>query len=203
MPKLQVPSSIKASRNAVLEAFLLVVIGILFYFFLLTPKLAEVKSKQAQLDSLDTRRQSLESDVKTLQDLSQHLIQSSADVSRLDQALPLNERGIRTQMLLQQLFSSSAVSVGDISVNETGGGVDAGNLALLENPFAVQRSLNSLTVNVSVGGSFGQLVDLLKKLENYGRIMDVSALSLSAGSNGQLDMKLTFTMYYFAPASAP
>ncbi len=201
LPKFEAPVSIKASRNAITEIVLLLIVAGLFYWFLLSPKMAEVKLKQAEADKFTEQKQSIQQDVATLKKLSEDLKESGDDLVHLDQALPLEERQVRTQLLLDQLIRSSGLFVGDISVNDPQETVVAGNKALLKNPFGVPRSLGMLTVNASVSGNFDQLLDLIKKLENYGRLMDISTLNLSAGSGGVLNMKLTFTMYYFGTSS--
>jgi Tfp pilus assembly protein PilO len=213
--KLQVPSAVKASKNSLLAITALLIVGFLFYWFLLSPKLAEVTAKKADAVKFDSQKQGVEGDVSALQDLSQDLGQHEQDISHLDQALPLTELQLRTQLLMDRLVSSSGVLVGDISISAGNDQVVAGNVATLKNPFGLKRGLNVVSVNVAVSGNFGQLMDLIRRLENYGRIMDIVSVQISAGSSNapassapgtagaaqpaesQLSMHLTLNTYYF------
>lgn len=184
-------------RNAMVELVLLIIVAGLFGWFLILPKKAELDQTQKSLDEITAQRTKLEGQVQTLQELSQKLGSSGQDVTKLDEALPLEERQVRTQMLLEALVNSSGVLVGDISIAPPSSGVSAGDLAALKDPYALKRTLQPIAVNISVNGTFAQLMDLLHKLEGYGRIMDTNSLTVSAGDQGTLDMKLSLDTYYF------
>lgn len=199
LPNLSVSPSIKAARNSIIEIILCLVIAALFYWFLLAPKLAQVSVKRAELTQIKSQRDSVESDAKALEALSKSVSSNREQIDHLDEALPLNEREIRNQMLIEELANSSGATLGSISMNNTGNSVAAGNLALLKDPFAVKRVLGVLNISMSVKGNINQLLDLIKKIENYGRIMDINSLDLSAGEKDQLDVRLSMQSYYFGP----
>jgi len=91
------------------------------------------------------------------------------------------------------------VTVGNINISSSPGGMVAGNTAVLANPYAAKRSLQTINGTIYVIGSFNQLQALLEKLETSGRLIDVNTLAIDQGSAGNLDMSLTFKAYYLAP----
>ena len=184
-------------QGAIFEIVLLLIIGVLFYFFLLAPKMAEVAQKQSQLAQIQSQKDSIDKDAKALNDLNAQLASNADDFALLDQALPLEERQVRTQKLFEEIVKSSGTLIGDITVSTPAESILAGNVQLLKDPYASQRSLKTLNVGISVSGTMSQLLDLIKKLENYGRIMDISSVDFSSSKSDVLDLKLSLFTYYF------
>ncbi len=199
LPKIQMPAGIQNSRNALVEIVLLIIVAVLFQWFIIGPKVGAVAAEQQQLDGLRKQASSTLGSLQTLKDLSSKLATNSADVKNLDEALPLEQRSVRLVMLLQNIAQSAGVVVTDVGVD--GAGDSAGIPSLVSDPYSAQRSLQPTSLSLSVTGTMSQLVDLLKKLETYGRIMDISSLSLTPDKNSTLDMKLNMTTYYFVPAA--
>lgn len=206
IPKLQVPVALQQSKNSVFAIIALLIAGFMFYKFLLSPKLKEVSVRETDLAAVLEEKAGVEGDVKALKDLSLKLNQNPRDINRLDQALPLTERQLRTQLLMEQLVSSSGLVIGDLTVSSQTDQVVAGNLAYLNNPYGAKRALGVISVSMSVNGSFDQMLGLIQKLENYGRIMDISSIDLSGpGSDpgidpllaSQLSMRLLLNTYYY------
>ncbi|HYV33500.1 MAG TPA: type 4a pilus biogenesis protein PilO, partial [Candidatus Limnocylindria bacterium] len=65
--------------------------------------------------------------------------------------------------------------------------------------YAPTRSLQKLSGTVYVIGTFSQLEAFLRKLENSGRIIDVSDLAIDPGTDGNLNLRVSIASYYFAP----
>ncbi len=187
------------SRNSLFEVGLLVIICILFVWFILLPKKAEVDQKNADLAKVQDQENKIASQLTTLQSLINSLPSNSQNIVTLDQVMPLDGNAIRLQLLIQSLAGSVGVTVGSLNVSPAPGGMITGNAALLANPYGVTRSLQTMNGSLYVIGSFGQLQALLKKLENSGRLIDVDTMEIGQGIIGNLTMTLTFKAYYLAP----
>jgi Tfp pilus assembly protein PilO len=189
----------KPSRNSLFEVGLLVIICVLFVWFVLLPKNAEVNKKSGDLDNIQQQQKDLDSKLTTLQTLIGSLPSNSQNIAILDQAIPLDGNAIRLQLLIQYLADSVGVTVGNLTVSAGPNGMVAGNAALSANPYGVKRSLQTMTGSLYVIGSFNQLQALLKKLESSGRLIDVDTLAIDQGSAGNLNMAVTFKAYYLGP----
>lgn len=188
----------QGQRNSIIEIILLIIVGVLFYFFLVSPKHGEMAKKQEVYDAAQARLGALKTDADALQALADQLDGEKDNIKLLDQALPLTEWKIRTQLLLQKILSYSGVLVGDVSVDSSGPAIASGDLNLLKDPYSVSRSVVPIHIALNLSGSFDQLYDALKKLESYGRLIDISTISLdSANQDGSLNLRLNGTTYYF------
>jgi Tfp pilus assembly protein PilO len=190
----------KSSRNSMFEVGLLLIICLLFSWFILLPKRAEVAQKQSNLETVKKQGDNTSKQLATLQSLVNSLPSDSQNIAELDQALPLDGSTIRLQLLIQNLAQSVGVTVGNISVSGNPSGEVSGNTALLANPYGASRTVQTMDGTLDVVGSFQQLQSLLQKLENSGRLIDMDSMTINQGSSpGNLDMNLTFKAYYFAP----
>lgn len=186
------------SQGAIFEIVLLLIVGVLLYFFLIAPKMAAVKQKQDQLAQVKGQEQKISEDQAALKQLSDQLKTNSDDIAHLDQALPLEERQVRTEKLFEQLVKSSGTLIGNLTVGSPAQAITAGDVQLLKNPYGIKRSLQTLNVSIDVSGNISQLLDLVKKLESYGRIMDISSVDLATSKGDVLNLKLSLTTYYLA-----
>lgn len=202
MPKninIGLPQKIKASRNFIVEIVLLLVFCVLFFWFLVLPKKAEVSAKQDVLEQTLSQQQLADTQLGTLKQLILNLNSHKDEVASLDEAIPLKGNVLELQILMENLANSAGVTVGDISLNASQNGIVAGNTSLLANPYASARSLLQITGSVYVFGNFPQLEAFMKKLENSGRIFDVSSFEVSSGQANNLSLRMSLKAYYFAP----
>jgi len=200
IPKMQMPSVASApSRNALVELVLLTIVIGLFTWFLVLPKKADLKIRTVAYDEVKKNYESIAGDVSTLKELNLKLENNKENIQKLDEALPLRERTVVTQLLFSKIAQTSGVVVGDINIASPGDEVAAGNKELIKNPYAPQRKLKILPVNISVNGTMSQLLDLIKKLEDYGRLMDITSITMSVEQENKLDLRLNLNTYYFPP----
>ncbi len=193
------PPQIQSARNSILEITLLVVICSLFTWFVVLPKLAEYNTKKDLLSTIKESQNKMADDLQIMRTLASDLKVHQKDVQILDDALPLDGKALYLEFLVRQLAESSGVILGDLNVNSKSNAVIAGDTTLLANPYKVTRSLQKLSGNAFVTGTLAQLVNFLKKMENSGRLLQVSALEISSAQAGSLGMRLTFDSYYLAP----
>ncbi len=193
------PPKPTSSRNAVVEVVLLLLVCALFFWFMILPKSKVINQKQTQLVGLQQQRDDMSKEKDALDKLVTDLGKHSVEVGYLDQALPLDGKTLRLQILIDALAKSVGVTVGDISVSGQKEGPVAGDKNLLANPYGVTRSLQTLHASVYVIGTFNQLNAFLQKVETAGRIMDVTGLSMDAAPLGNLNLKIELNSYYLAP----
>lgn len=185
--------------SSIAEAILLLIVCVLFFWFIILPKQSAVNQQKVQLDSLSAQEAEFKANLETLNNLVSQLNSDKQDVSRLDQAIPLNGKTIDLQLLIQSFAQSSGVSVGSINVSGNTTAPVSGDKALINNPYGVTRTLQKLNGSVVVVGTFAQLKAFLQQLEKSGRIMDISSLNIDPASQGNLNMKVVLSAYYFAP----
>jgi Tfp pilus assembly protein PilO len=189
----------KSSRNSLFEVGLLIIICVLFTWFILLPKKGVVDEKNSNLAKVQEQQKQMANQLAKLQNLIISLQPNSRNIANLDKAIPLEGNAIRLQLLIQSLAQSAGVTVGNINISSKSNAVVAGDTALLANPYGTERKLQTMDGTIYVIGSFNQLQALLKKLENSGRLINVSSMEINQGSEGALNMTLSFKAYYLAP----
>ena len=187
----------QSATNKSAGVVVLVIIIILFSWFMVMPKWRTYQTEQSQLEVFRKKQDSLDAQVKTLQQLINTMGTSSGDVAHLDQALPLDGKTINLQLLLQTLAQSSGVTIGEINFQGNANEIVAGDTSVLKDPFASQRSLQTLPGTINVSGSYDQLTSFLTKLETDGRLVDISSLEMAPDKAGIIDLRLSATTYYY------
>lgn len=199
LPKMQMPPNLQGSRNSIIEVVLLIIVIVLFSWFLVWPKKAELQTRVDAYKVVEESYNSLAGDVDKLKDLVKQLEASGPEVEKLDEFLPLQERSVVTQLLFTKLAQTSGVVIGDINITSPGDVIVGGDKELLKNPFGPERALKILPVNIVVSGTMSQITDFVRKLENYGRLMDINSLDLSVEKDDILNLRLNLNTYYFPP----
>ena len=191
---------VPARRTTFFELGILVVMGLLFFWFIIKPKTTNIAAQKLVSESLSAESDKLADQQAKIDSLIRQLEASSQDLSKLDEALPMNPRNTSVYLLVESLVQSSGMAESSLSVANTDEFV-AANSALAGNPFSVTRIVKKVPVNLVVTGSFAQFQALLKKLENSSRIIDIKTLDISAAADGLLDFRISFDTYYFGISS--
>jgi Tfp pilus assembly protein PilO len=195
--KIQTGVPMKKSTVSTAEIIgLLILIG-LFYWFIFQPKSSAVNAQQVVLEELQAQEKDSAENLQKLQNLVRDLQKYSKEVELLDEALPLNGKVVNLHLLMSSMAASSGVTVGDINFSSRGDEIVAGNREVLANPYAADRTLNTITGSVYVSGSFLQLKSFLEKVEQSGRIIDILSVDISGTTRDQLDLRLAVTTYYY------
>ncbi len=188
-----------AFRNPFVEIGLLVIISLLLVWFVILPKKNQGDEKRRELTKIKEEQKLIAGKLDTLRELAKSLQSHQNEIADLDKALPLDGKSLRLNLLIDAFARSSGVTLGNINLSGKPNGVVAGDKDLLKDVFAPKRELQKLSGTVYVIGSLNQLTAFLRKLETSGRLIDVTDLSLDSGTEGNLNMKLSITAYYFAP----
>jgi len=187
----------KSPRTSLMEIILLVVVIVLFYWFIAKPKQAEVASLDSKYSEVKAEAESVKNQVEQLKGLVQQLKSHSKDIMLLDEALPLDGKITRLNLLMNSLAASSGVTLGDLSLSSRGDYISAGNTAIINNPFAAKRSLQKTTVNLNLFGNFSQIQGFLRKLENNGRILNLTSVEIEGSQDDKLNLRLSLETYYY------
>ncbi len=197
-PKIDTTQLLKG-RGSLLEFWILVIVLVLFVWFILLPKYKTVQALNAQTKTLTNELQVIVEQQAKLKNLIGQIDSNAKEIAILDESLPLHPRTTWLYLLIENLAGTSGVTLSDLSVNNEKEGIVSADSALIDKPFAFQRSVRKTLVNMKLSGSMAQFIAFLSKLEKSGRLMDIKALDIQSSSDGVLDFGLTLDAYYFAP----
>lgn len=183
-------------NTSVLEFAILLIVAFLSFLFILRPKISSVKLHKQTLVSLQSEYENLVDQEKKMENLVMQLEKSKKDLEILDKSLPLHSRPTWTYLLIEDMVNSSGMTINNSSVNRTEDNSVAGDKASFE-PFTAKRSLKKHMVNLSISGTFAQFESFLKKIENNGRIMDITIMEISPSGENLLDFRLSFDTYFY------
>ncbi|MBL8029783.1 MAG: type 4a pilus biogenesis protein PilO [Candidatus Doudnabacteria bacterium] len=197
--KLQLPPINKQNQTSLVEIVLLVVIVVLFYWFVITPKKAELADEKERLDVLKIEQSSIDSQKRDLERFIRTMKTDPASLTKLDEALPLDGKVMILHLLVEKLASEAGIVLDNVTFNGGGDSVASGNREFIKNPYSEKRTLKKILGNVNVKGQFSQIQSFLEKLEESGRIFDISDFQINATPEGEISMSAGLTTYYFAP----
>jgi Tfp pilus assembly protein PilO len=190
-------NSVAQSNRSIFEAILLVVVAVLLYFFIVQPKLSELREKQTTMDGLESEKQTLISKRKQMEEQIATLRSHSSDIKRLDEAMPLDGRETKAHILFEDLAIKSGMTLQSLSVSPQGDKVIAGNPELSQNPFKAKRALVKTNIAMTASGSFEQFLGLLSRIETSGRIIDLTGVDITSSDDSSLDFTLTLIAYSY------
>ncbi len=197
--KIQLPPINKKNQVSLIEMVLLIVIIGLFYFFVVSPKNAELATVTTKVDSLKQEQSKIESQKKILEGFIRDMKSNPDSIARLNESLPLNGKVLTVNLIAEKLISESGVNAESLSFAAGTDAPVAGNRDLILNPYSGQRNLKKIIGAVGVKGQFDQIQTFLEKLEGSGRIFDISDLQISVDSQNIFHMNASLATYYFAP----
>ncbi len=187
-----------SARGKVFEAGLLLIISILVYWFLVSPKHSQLTAAKEQYQNLETQQKDLDANKKQLETAIADLKNHPREIAEMDEALPLDNRVTKLYIVLNDLSQNSGMTVGNISVSFNGSVDMAGNKALLTSPYAAKRTVQKLTTTMVATGSFDQFMALLEKLENSGRLINVTSVNIATGKEGAFNFTFNLEAYFYS-----
>lgn len=167
--------------SPIFQAALILIVLVLFSWFILKPWLSKSLDTRAQLNSAQDQLDSIEADQRELNRLVSELQSSPDEVALVDEALPLNGRVSKVNVLLDNLVRTSGMTLSILSSEETKDIVSAGDKTMLANPYQPGRVLHTVTVSAAINGTMEQLKNFLQLMETNGRVLDVSSLEIIGG----------------------
>jgi Tfp pilus assembly protein PilO len=191
-----VTSKTKGQASVIETVALLIVIGLVAWFFVL-PKQSQVNQYRAELQAEKDAYQKVDKDKQELLQLISKLKQSEQDLKLLDEALPLDARVTKIQLLLESMAAAAGMRVPTLNPTVSNA-VVAGNKQMNNNIYDGQRSLQTINVDMTVSGGIDQFRNFLSLLETNGRIIDVVSVDLSNDEGGG-SFRLKLKSYSYVP----
>lgn len=175
---------IKDFGNPLIQIILLAVIFSLFSWFILKPKYKETMDNRSQLSVAEKQLEQITKDQADLKQLVTKLNASTDQVALVDEALPLNGRISKANVLMESLVQASGMSIAQLTTSDSQKTISAGDKAKIANPFQAQRKLNTITMTLSLTGNLDQFRNLLELIETNGRVLDVETMDVTSDDNG-------------------
>lgn len=186
----------KAASNPVFQIILVLIVLVLFSWFIFRPQLAKFNESRAEVATAEEQLNKVETDRRELNRLINELQASPDEITIVDEALPLNGRISKANVLLDTLVQTSGMSLAVISADDVVQTIDAGDKDVINNPYQPGRTLHTITINASVTGTMEQLKNLLELIETNGRLLDVDSLQILGGSE-LTKFRLTIKAYSY------
>lgn len=197
-PNLNTLTRSKQLQSPLLQSVLLIIAAILLWWFVITPKYADVMNKRADLDRINGQKAVFEKEQIDLNKLVAKLESSESEVKLADEALPLSTRPTQIALLMESYARSSSLEISQINIQDLDKTIAAGNKDLLDQPYKAKRDLLKVKVSLGVSGTIDQFKNFLELLENSGRIIDINSFSVST-SQGSTKFSLDLSTYAYEP----
>jgi len=175
---------------------LLVMIG-LFYWYMVAPKQAVLAEKKAQIAKLTDDKSKIDGEIKGLKDSLAVLSGNKSKIAEMDEALPMDSRTTKLQMLVSDLAAKAGVSLESTGFDEDPKKTYASDKDAIKDPFSQARSLKVIHGSVAVLGSFDQVQLFLNKIENSARILEITSMELSMQKDNVMSLTLELEAYSY------
>ncbi len=191
-------------QNPLLQTILIVVVIAVFGWFVLGPKYSKTQQTQGQLAELEDQRSSLEADQLELNKLINELEDSKDEVKLLDEAVPLTARPTKIALVLETFAQNTGMTVSQLSVGSPEKFIASGDKDQLKDQFGGNREITAIEVSIMAKGSIDQFRNFLTLLEGSGRIIDISALTVTSTQDGpNYSLRLKTYAYELAEKTTP
>lgn len=190
------------SQGNIVNIVLLLIVLVCFTWFLVLPLNQQLNASRDQLHQAQAASQSLSQTNQQLQQLVSQMQTSTDDINHLNEALPLDNRPTKVDILLDSLAKTSGLTLSAIepdSLGDKGDSIVAGNKALLKDPYSTVRVLHSMAFQVSLTGSIDQFINFLHLAETSSRLLDIDMVSARGDQNNLLSFHTHLKTYYYAP----
>lgn len=188
--------------GSVFEIIFLIIIIVVGYFYLVSPKQTAYNEISDQLTSLKKKQDTLKTQKEAFDKLVQELEAQPEAVAQLDSTLPLDNKPSRLYVLLENLIQGSGLTTGTVSVDSDAQAVVAGAKTATDQAFATDHKIKPTTISVSASGTVDQLTGFLTRLETSTRLLEVNSLDISQGRGDQLIFKVGLKAYSYSPDPA-
>ncbi len=154
------------------------------YFKFTTPVLDQIDALRSERKILNTAL----SNAKKLRTVQEALLASyrelpAAELGRLDKFLPDNVDNVRLIIDINNIARKSGMSIKNIRINTEAGKEEA---SVIEAQGGSNTELGTVTFDFSVTGSYQNFQGFLRNLASSLRLIDVDAVTLSAGATGDV-----------------
>jgi Tfp pilus assembly protein PilO len=166
-------------------------LSLLLVFFLVLPKMNEVREAEADLEAARSEQQTLESQLRALEDAQDAAPAAQAIIANVDQQIPPTADVPGVILLLDIAATQSSI---DLKVFTPGAPV-----------FDPLSGLTHIDVAVSVEGTYFELDEFLFRIETLPRAAKTlnASLSSAAATTGGLQMQATVQVFTSDTSAGP
>lgn len=178
-------------QTILIVALVGILVLVAYWFLLLSPKRSEKADVEAQIESVQTQQQQLQSRLSQLREVRRQAPELEAFLSASQSLIPPDPALPATLRSLQLAADASGVTLSTISPGTPAGGDDA--------------SIQTMSLSLTVSGGYYQIVDLLRRIEDpsiVSRALVFNTVSLAPSEYPILTASLGGEMYV-APPTAP
>lgn len=169
-----------------------VLVAVLFYFFAWAPKSTEIEEIEAQIEQVLTQQATTTQRIRALEEVRQRAPEIEADLATVEAIVP-REVGLPAALRLLQLAADDS----GVTLNTVAPG----------RPAAVgDQGLASISLNLSISGSYFQVVDFLRRVgdpEITPRAILFSSVSMAPEEYPQLNVTVSGQMFALVGSPAP
>lgn len=181
------------SRAPIFGVLAALLLGVAYYFLLYQPRNTELDEVRTETAQLETERDTLQNEVRRLQDIQAREVEFRASLSRLEEYIP---SGIAQSALIRQLqlaADQSGVEITGVSFADPQPVAEA-------SPTGVPGTvLGSIATSATVDGGYFQMVDFLRRVEvDITRAILVQTLSVVEGEEEFPQLSTTWNGQLFA-----
>jgi Tfp pilus assembly protein PilO len=179
------------TRRYVLAGVAGLALIIVFFLFVLKPKLADITDVRGQIETEQDRTQSLQIALRQLQQAQQQQPQTLARLAIFNRLLPATPD---LPALIRQLQTAASAS-----------GMDLVSIAPSQpQNLTGATGIQVVSVNLQLNGGFFRLETFLTRLEDLQRVVEITSIGISPETDettGQMTLSttLTFRMYIVQP----
>lgn len=180
-------------RQVIIAAIGAVLLTALFFMLLIRPKMNEITETRKEVEAAQEEGQSLRNRIAQLEAAREEAPATAARLERLSSLLPADPDLPGFIRALQRAATVSGVDLNSIAPSE---------------PSGIEQTVNiqQISVNVSIQGSFRRTEEMLSRVENLRRVVEISSISLTPTPDpetGQilLSGSLTMRMYVVGPGA--
>jgi Tfp pilus assembly protein PilO len=172
---------------------------VIFGWYMIMPKRTQIKEAEDILKVNLDEKSKLDGEVATLKALIEEMRTKQRQLGYLDEALPLDARITKLQILAEKIAGDSGVTLADSNFSPQEELVFGKTPEQQKDPYSQQYSLKTISGSLYVVGVYDQVKDFLKRVEQSGRVIDVTSVELLGNRENMLDLKLNVQSYYFTP----
>lgn len=187
----------KSLNFSLTEVVLLLIMIGLFSWYMVLPKQAALETKKAQIQKLLEDKGKIDGEIAGLNASVKALASSKNEISEMDEAVPLDSRTTKLQMLIQYLSGQAGVSLESVSFEEDSKKVYAADKEAIKNPFAQPHALKKISGSVAVLGSFEQVQEFISKIEKSARVLNIVSMDLGLQEDNVISLKLDLEAYSY------
>ena len=183
--------------GSVFEVIFLIIVIIVAYFYLVSPKQTQFSDLKNKLTDVKKRQESIKSQKIAFDKLVQDLEDETEGVEALDQTLPIDSKPSKIYVLLENLMQRQGLTTGSVSVDADSQQIVAGHTETGGQALDSEHKVQPVPLTVSATGTIDQLNGFLQFVETSTRLLEVVSLDVNQGQADQLVFRIGMRAYFY------